>query len=211
MRLFKLFSLSLALVGVVTLAGCTMGVQSEDAPLQGTWSVTQQELGVDVKVAMTFDDGTYNFTTSFEVPEEFMTPETTEETTTEDAGEETTAEIGVEVSSDDTTTKEEAETADVVTEETTETEEDLTTAEAIEESVTIKADYTVDSVEESVFHLTLTNFSLESSDDDLLADLTTESLEAEMGKMYVDVSTEGEMVIRPEQQDDEEAITLYKE
>lgn len=190
MTVAKIATLSLAVFGMTVLSGCLSTTEeAADAALQGTWSTSEEEYGATVAMTMVFDNGSWEFKTSFEPSQELID--------SLDAMKEET----------DTATSDEA---DVDSDETTtDTTEEVPELKA--EALTITANYTVDSVENNVYQLSLTNFGADATDEALLQDFDTAQMETEMGKMTVDVSVENEMTVTPEGGSASDALTLTKE
>lgn len=176
MKIAKTAVAALSVIGVSLLlagAGCLGGGTSaaQDAPLQGTWSTTNEEFGAGVTMGMTFNNGAWEFATSFEPSQELIDS-----------------------------------LADV---EPAEGEEAIPEIKA--ESMTFKANYAVDSVENNVFQLTLTGFTADASSPELLEDFDATQVETEMGKLEVSTATEGEIVVKPQGGTEADEITLKKQ
>lgn len=85
------------------------------------------------------------------------------------------------------------------------------TPELTAESMTFKANYTVDSVENNVHKLTLTGFTADASNPELLEDFDAAEIETEMGKLNVDTTTAGEVTVTPEGGSANDALVLKKQ
>lgn len=175
MKIAKTAIAALSVLGVSLVlagAGCMGGGSStaQDAPLQGTWSTTEEEFGAGVTMAMTFTDGAWQFATSFEPSQELIDS--------------------------------------LAALEPVEGEE---TPEITAESMTFNANYAVDSVENNVYQLTLTNFTADASSPELLEEFDAAEVESEMGKLEVNAATDGEITVKPQGGSEADELTLKKQ
>ncbi len=79
------------------------------------------------------------------------------------------------------------------------------------ETLTVTADYTVESVTDNVYVLALTNFATEASDKELTEGFSAEEMEKELGKLEVTLTSETEINVKPEGGSDTDVLTLTKE